>query len=145
VRELVFCRRKPLKYNRRHSVLAHMQASTSRPWVAWLAPGHGVDGVPALRGARDECLQGFRGAGSRKETKPVDPEALRVPSAGLRRTPPDSNHQLQRRPAEATGGAGDSCTDTAHHERCCLLLSFTTASLGRLEGAGERRIRWVVS
>lgn len=41
-----------------------MQASKSRPLVAWLAPGHGLDGVPALRGARDECLQGLRGAGA---------------------------------------------------------------------------------
>lgn len=88
--------------------------------MAWLAPEHGLDGVPALRGARDECLQGLRGAGARKREKAGGPRNFEVPSAGLRCTPPDSDHQLQRRRAEATGGAGDSCTDTAHHEEVLL-------------------------
>lgn len=68
-------------YNRRHSVLVHMQASKSRPLVAWLALGHGLDGVPALRGARDECLQGLRGAGARKRDKAGGPRNFEVPSA----------------------------------------------------------------
>jgi hypothetical protein len=101
--------------------------------VAWLAPGHGLDGVPALRGARDEsAYRGSEAQGHVKETKLVDPETLRVPSAGLRRTctctPPDSDHQLQRRPAEATGGAGDSCTDTAHHGEVLLLSSISESA-----------------
>lgn len=88
--------------------------------MAWLAPGHGLDGVPALRGARDECLQGLRGAGARKRDKAGGPRNFAVPSAGLRWTPPDSDHQLQRRRAEATGGAGDSYIDTAHHGEVLL-------------------------
>lgn len=123
MRGLVFCRQKHSKYNRRHSVLVHMQASKSRPLVAWLAPGHGLDGVPALRGTRDKCLQGSRGAGARKREKVGGLRSFEGASAGLRRTPSDSDHQLQRRPAEATGGAGESWTETAHHgERETLLL-----------------------
>lgn len=86
----------------------------------------GLDGVPALRGARDESLQGLRGAGARKRDKAGGPRNFEVPPAGLRRTPPDSDHQLQRQRAEATGGAGDSCTDTAHHGE--VLLSSISVS-----------------
>ncbi|UKZ70158.1 uncharacterized protein TrAtP1_011156 [Trichoderma atroviride] len=63
-----------------------------------------------------------------KETRLVDFGALRVPSAGLRRTPSDSDHQLQRRPAEATGGAGDFWTDTAHHGEVLLLSSISESA-----------------
>lgn len=84
-------------------------------WTGYLP--YGARGTSAYRGSEAQ--------GHVKETKLVDPEALRVPSAGLRRTPPDSDHQLQR-PAEATGGAGDSRTETARHRE--VLLSSISES-----------------
>lgn len=82
-------------------------------WTGYLP--YGARGTSAYRGPEAQ--------GHVKEKRLVDSEVLRVPSAGLRRTPSDSDHQLQRRPAEATGGAGESWTETAHHgERETLLL-----------------------